>query len=214
MLVAAALGGCTATGGGGSGDASCASTIVYRGEDYGGVYVEVEPCPGKSLGTAFITPCNDTNGADESGERVEVARLPGASPKRALVVPGDVSTVYVRQKLGPTPDAVRRLFDAPACDDRDGPVRLFGTWLGILGADENTEVDLVPPYDVTLRVAESSPDVYERAEISVRVPKTLGTPLTRQDLGASLRAGGDIEIEAGCRESRFLARAVEALPPR
>jgi hypothetical protein len=186
-------------------------TVEFGGRSYSGMSVEIAPPEGESLGTAVVPPCNDTNGADEAVEEIEVARLRGASPRRALVWHGRHDVVLLRDALGPVPRAVTRLFRAPGCAAGDAPVHLRGDWFGILGADGDTETDLVPPYDVTLGVTESSAARYERAELTVRVPAALGRPLTRDDT-AVLSEGGEIEIDAACRGRRFVALRVTAHP--
>ena len=208
--VLAAPAGCSDAGGTAP-EGQCALTAEFRGRSYSGMSVEVAPPEGEPLGTAVVPPCNDTNGADEAAEEIEVARLPGASPSRALVWHGRRDVVLLRDALGPVPRAVTRLFRAPDCAAGDAPIHLRGDWFGILGADGDTETDLVPPYDVTLGVTESSPARYERAELTVRVPASLGRPLTRDDT-AVLSEGGEIEIDAGCNGRRFVALRVAAHP--
>jgi hypothetical protein len=105
------------------------------------------------------------------------------------------------------PDEIAPYLTAPACHDGES-VDLGGTWLGILGADERTELDLQPPYDVTMRADESSIDRFLRAELTIRVEPGLGMPISREDVDRSLATGGDIQVSAGCRDGRLIATAV------
>jgi hypothetical protein len=73
-------------------------------------------------------------------------------------------------------------------------------------------LDLEPPYDIYLRVDEASSSRYERAEVSVRVLESLGMPLSREDIEASLGEGGDIRVVAECADGRYVAREVQAFP--
>jgi hypothetical protein len=89
---------------------------------------------------------------------------------------------------------------------------LSGPWLGILGADGNTETDLLPPYDLDLRVKYASVRKYERAFITVRVQKDLGAPLTRDDVRSSLLQDGSIALTVRCESERFVTKQVSAFP--
>lgn len=111
------------------------------------------------------------------------------------------------------PSALARLLRAPKCDPGDAPIQLAGPWLGIIGADGHTELDMAPPYDLEINVAESSAERYERAYLTVRVPAELGRPLTRADIRSSLWEGGTISLRVSCRAGRYLAERVEAHLP-
>lgn len=203
------------TGGGevSGGDASCALLIRYRGAVYEGTGVGVAPPAGRPLGEAVLPGCDDGGGAS-ADEEVEVAELQGVSPDVALVWPGYEDVVFIRR--GATlPQAVEDLLRPPACDSRDEPIDLAGPWLGILGADGYTEVDLKPPYDVDLFVEESSAPRYDRAFLTVRVPASLGEPLTRADVESSLWEGGTVSARVRCGdEGAYVAERIAAAPPR
>lgn len=77
----------------------------------------------------------------------------------------------------------------------------------------HTEVDLVPPYDVTLLAEKGSPPRYARAYLTVRVPAALGRPLDRVDVESSLWEGGTISVTARCEGGALVATDVEAGPP-
>jgi hypothetical protein len=171
------------------------------------------PPEGEILGTAILPPCNDTDGADEEAEEFEVARLPGVSPEVALVWPGRYDMILVSEGTRRLPKEIRKLMTAPSCDPDATPIRLYGTWLGILGADDKTELDLVGPYDLEMLVSQASPDDYVGANLFVRVPESLGKPLTHDDVEMSLWEGGDIEIMADCSRRGFSAVRVEAFAP-
>jgi hypothetical protein len=200
------------TGNGGSG--ACSFTVYFHGHAYDAQGVEQAPPEGRPIGEARLPGCDDTNDDQpEPDEMIPVARLRGASPRVALVWRGSIDTVFVRQGHDP-PRAVRRVEDAPLCDVRDSPIALTGTWLGILGADEKTELDMEPPYDLDLFVEDASTRRYEDVHLTVRVPQSAGKPLTRADVKASLWEGGTIHIEAECKAGRFVAHAADAYPPK
>lgn len=207
ITVAATLAGC-AGGGIVESRTSCALVIRYQGENYEETGVQVAPPEGERIGSAVLPGC----GAEEPDEQIPVARLPGVSPKVALVWVGSNDTVFVREGTDLPPEVAQSL-DAPKCDRRDAPIRLSGAWLGILGADGKTELDLLPPYDIDLRVESASARTYEHAFITVSVPKNLGTPLTSHDVRSSLQQGGSIELVVRCERERFFAERVRAFPP-
>ena len=198
---------------GGSSSAVCALAVEFRGATYFGQSVSIAPEAGEIVGEAGLPACNDTNGASEEDEVVEVASFPGLSPDIALVWPGRGDIVFIREGTEPLPPQIARLSSPPGCDQKDVPIDLRGTWIGILGADGDTETDLVPPYDLEMYVAEASHDRYLRATINVRVPSELGRPLDRDDVKSSLWEGGDIEVVSTCGPKGFVAQEVRAFPP-
>jgi hypothetical protein len=212
IAVVAILAGCSSeteggAGAGAVGEASCALVVRYQGENYEGTGVEVAPLEGKRIGSAVLPGCE----ADEPDEQIRVARLPGVSPEVALVWVGNNDTVLVREGTDLPPE-IAQSFEAPKCDQLDAPIRLSGPWLGILGADGNTETDLLPPYDLDLRVKYASASKYERAFITVRVQKGLGAPLTRDDVRSSLLQAGSLALTVRCESERFVAKEVSAFP--
>ena len=211
----AACGGSSGETGTEGSNASCALDVRYRGESYGGVTVRVAPREGARLGFALLPFCHDTRKRNEaSPEQIPIARLPGVSPKLALVWVGRSDMVLVREAtMKRLPPEVARLLDPPGCDRKDAPIRLFGEWLGILGADGNTEVDLVAPYNVQVFVKDASARRYERAFLTVRVPTSLRRPITRDDVRSSLWKGGTIEFSTRCRGSSYIAERVRAYSP-
>src|SRR4051812_10095018 len=169
--------------------ASCALLVEYDGHRYLGNAAPVGPVEGKSLGAATVPGCQDTpNEPAPADSEVEVAEIKGVPREVAIMIRGQGETILVRDDASykRLPPEVTRLLSAPRCDSGDRPVEISGRWLGILGADGHTELDLGPPYDLRIRVTEASLAVYERAELSVRVPPGLGRPLTRRDIEASL----------------------------
>jgi hypothetical protein len=198
--------------GGGEGDASCALVVEFRGQDYEGLSVEVAPPKGEPLGSAVLPACDEED--ETSGdEHIDVATLPGVSPNRAIVWSGRDDIVLVRREDGDLPSEVAQLLEGPGCDPEDAPITLYGQWLGILGPNGKTELDLEPPYDVDLFVEDASAARYERVFLTVRVPRSLGRPLTRDDVRSSLWEGGDIEVTATCGASGYVAERVRAYPP-
>lgn len=197
-----------------SGSASCAFIAHFEGRTYEEHAVQIAPEIGPHVGTATSPPCDDTNDdvADQA-ESFEVARLPGVSSDIALALPHTGGSILVREGLKEFPDEITRLLEAPHCDGDDAPIRLYGTWTGILGADGNTELDLEPPYDVSMFVEQASHDRYLRAFLTVRVPPALSRPLSRDDIESSLWEGGSIEISATCNNGRYIAEEIQADPP-
>jgi hypothetical protein len=185
----------------GEGYSSCGSTATFRGVEYGERYIVVRPVPGEALGTATVPQCGEGPALE-----VTVYRVDGVEPDVAVVA-GDGEHLFINTDLDKLPKELRRYTAPPPCNPADEPVELRGTWLGIFGADRKTEVDLLPPYDVYLRVAETSSPAYERVEsITVRVPESLGTPITHEDVVRSLWQGGDIRVVARCLSGPYTAK--------
>jgi hypothetical protein len=213
--VAVAATGC---GGGGGreaagGSATCAFIPSFHGHRYSGVRVNVAPVAGRRLGVAHTPPCDDTGGSlpATSGERLPVAELPGVSTSVALVVLGMDDTLLVRD-ANRLPEEIRRLMRVPACAS-SRRLTLEGPWLGILQPNGGTELDMVPPYDVSVRVTRSSESRYLRASLAVRVPAVLGRPLSRHDVRTSLWKGGSISLTVACHDGRYVATTTTAAPP-
>jgi hypothetical protein len=196
-------------------EASCALAILYEGHRYSAIAVEVAPPAGETLGQGTLPACNDMGGDSESSEQVEITALEGVAPSFALLWAGRNDAVFVRDDAdsGALPHEISRLLRASECDSADEPIELAGPWLGILGADGDTEVDLVPPYDLEMFVENASSPRYERANVSVRVPAELGQPLSREDIHSSLLKGGTVSLTVTCRQGRYIAQQVDAYPP-
>jgi hypothetical protein len=180
-----------------------------------GVSVGVAPIEGEAVGQGTLPACNDSGeGSQESAEEVDLARISGVSPEVALAWAGHPQEVLVREGLDEKdqPEELARLFHAPTCESADEPIMLQGPWLGILGANGHTELDLLPPYDVHLYVVHASVPRYERAYLTVRVPENLGQPITHMDVESSLWRGGSISLTAKCGDHRYLATEVAAQP--
>jgi hypothetical protein len=198
----------------GEGAGSCVSIVRFRGGSYLGMTVAVEPIRGKILGDAILPPCNDSGGqSTDHSERLTVAAFPGLRPDVALIWAENPDRLFVRQDLKALPERVARLVRPPRCNPEDAPVHLSGPWLGIHGADGKTELDLLPPYNVMLRVDRASSVGYDRAHLTVRVPVSLGVPLTHDDVKTSLWQGGTISIAAKCAGGRFIAQSIQTAPP-
>jgi Family of unknown function (DUF6281) len=201
--------------GAGTASGSCAMILNYHHQRYEGRSVRVSPPQGAPLGDAILPGCNDTGRAhDPPDQRVPVARLPGVSPKIALVWPGQKDLVLIREGTDTLPRKVSRLLHAPNCDKKDVPIRLSGPWLGIIGIDGKTEVDLVPPYKIDLLAVDASTHDYENAFLTVLVPHSLGSVLTKDDVRSSLWKGGTIDFVARCHGPRFVAERVASKPPK
>lgn len=192
----------------------CASMAFFDGHRYVGRTAVVDPAPGAVVGEARLPGCNDQGQASAPpDELIEVARLPGVDPSVAFVAARFPEIIYTRSDVATLPPTVAEFFAAPGCSEEDVPIRTEGIWLGIIGADGETELDLVPPYDVIVLVARSSAPRYVNAELTVRVSPSLGSPLTREDVEASLWEGGSVQIVSRCDGERFIAESVQAFPP-
>jgi hypothetical protein len=197
--------------------AACAFEVSYMGHTYVSSGIGVSPIEGRPLGTAQLPPCSDTGDPEDGapGQEIEVAEVQGVPPTLALAWQGHPETVLIRTDADydNLPAALERLLTAPACDSGNEPIELAGPWLGIVGGDGNTEVDLVPPYTVALHVEESSAPAYERAYLTIHVPRGLEPGLTRADIRDSLWAGGTISVTARCHGARYVAEQVAAYLP-
>jgi Family of unknown function (DUF6281) len=194
--------------------AACAAVVVFEGDRYLGTYTAFVPVAGARLGSGTTPACADTPAATPGKpENVEVFELEGVSPDVAITSRGGV---FIRDGVDVErmPATLTRLLHPPSCVPADEPIELTGRWLGIIGADGHTELDLNPPYDVRVQVAESSAGRYERAELTIRVPEEAGHPLDRIDVRTSLWEQGTISATVRCREGAFVAETVDAEPPR
>jgi hypothetical protein len=193
----------------GEGDGSCALLARLDGRSYdawGGV--SLIPTYGDSLGSAVIPPCGN-----EREFRIEAFRIVGVKPEIAFASPQYEESVFIAKGVSPLPSELERLRQEPKCIAKGGPVRLQGPWLGIIGTDGKTEVDLVPPYNLSMRVDAASNPRFERAFLTIHVGTELGRPLTREDLRSSLWEGGDLAVTAKCIDGEFWAEQVTASPP-
>lgn len=215
LIAGAVFGACGgATSGTEGGTGSCAFVGEFRGGNYEPVAVRKAPAEGEHLGTAVLPACENTGGDEEAqDERIEVARLQGVPPQEAILWQGRFDQVLVHEGTSLPPE-VAALMQPPGCDTEDAPVQLSGPWLGIIGPGQETEVDLKPPYRVDMFVEEASDQRYERALITVRVPRDAGEPLTPEDVRESLWKGGTIDVDAICDDSAYLAREIGAHPPK
>lgn len=194
---------------------SCAFLVEYGGHRYLGNAAPVGPVEGRLLGTATMPGCQDTPNAPVPADtEVEVAEIEGVRSEIAIMIRGRDETVLLREDvdLQRLPTQLARLLAAPRCVSGAQPVEVSGRWLGILGADGHTELDLDPPYDVRIRVSDASVAAYERAELNVRVPVALGRPLTRSDIESALWEGGTLTITMSCTDGSFVATSVAAAP--
>jgi hypothetical protein len=176
--------------------------------------VRVAPVEGELLGDAVLPGCDDIGGQKSSppDEVIQVSVISGISPEVALFWHGVTDRVLVRDGTGPLPPELQELLETPSCRPGDVPIQLEGLWLGIHDGDD-TEVDLLPPYQVDMQVVHASAPVYERAYLTIEVPKQTGRPLSPADLERSLRRGGSISVRARCAGEGFVAESVKALPP-
>lgn len=196
---------------GDAGAESCANRIIFDGSEYLGRAAIVLPVPGDIIGVADVPGCPDEGeGRPSVDEHIEVASVMDIDPAIALVAADDPSTIFIREGMGRLPAELTAFFEPPLCRSSDAPIALDGTWLGILSPDGTTELDMVPPYNIEMLVERSTVKRYERANLTILVPASLGKPLTREDVRMSLRQGREIRILASCEGGRFVAESVEA----
>ena len=211
-LGALSAAGCAGTTLGSGAEGSCALIVHFQGRTYEGNGVKIVPRPGRPLGVATLPGCNDGGGADGPSQ-IRVSSIPGVSPAVAVQAAPWNDVILLRDKQGVTlPTAVTHLFHAPRCRPADAPIRMRGTWGGIAKPGGGTELSMIPPYDVQLLVRTTSSSRYARAFLTVRVPPSLGRPLTKHDVHVSLWKQGDISATVGCRDGLYVATAVTAFP--
>jgi hypothetical protein len=189
---------------------SCALAARLDGRSYlGNGGFRVIPTFGDVLGTATIPPCEDADGFG-----IDAMSIVGVSPEIAFAAPRYAQDViFIAAGIESLPPELQRLRLEPRCEALDVPIVLNGPWLGIIGADGNTEVDLVPPYDLSMRVDEASVAHYERSFLTIHVAPDSGRPLTREDVRTSLWEGGNLSVTASCLDGLFMAEEVTASPP-
>jgi hypothetical protein len=170
--------------------------------------IRVIPRYGDSLGTATVPPCEG-----EGGFSFEAFSIDGVKPTVAFASSRLEDTVFIAEGTHADLAWLPGLRREAACLKRDDPVSLKGPWLGILGPHHETEVDLVPPYNLSMRVDDASRSRYERTFLTIHVANEAGQPITQEDLRASLRRGGNLSVVAVCRDRDFWAEEVDALPP-
>jgi hypothetical protein len=177
--------------------------------------VRIAPVAAGAAGTAVLPACDDGSGPPIGPQTVRVDRIRGIPPQVAFIQVGELDAIFVRSSLARhLPKAVQRLLHAPSCRIADAPIRLAGPWDGIVRPNGTTELAMRPPYDVELVVEHASAARYLRSFLTVRVPPSLGRPLTEADIHDSLDRGGTIAITATCAGGRFVADQVRVFPPR
>jgi hypothetical protein len=194
------------------GAGSCAFMVRFQGRTYVGRQAILQPRPGDFVGNALMPQCSDGGGASVPDEEISVVTLPGVDPEIAVVWNGNPGTILVNEDLTTLPAEAQRYFERPECRPDHEPIELMGPWWGILGADGETELDLLPPYDLELLVRRASDPRYEGFDLFVRVPPSTGKPLTKEDIRTSLWEGGSIAITARCEGDRFVADGVQSYP--
>jgi hypothetical protein len=190
---------------------ACVATAFFDAREYVGRSTQVRPVRGEVLGQARLPGCNDTGQSQAPpDEFVDVARLPSVDPRVAVVSADHPEVMYVRADLEELPPQVMGYLVPPVCQQSDKPITLDGPWLGIIQPDGHTEVDMAPPYEVSMLVLHASSQTYLRAELSIRVEPSLGTPLTHQDLETALWKPGTLHVVARCDGKEFVAEEVKA----
>jgi hypothetical protein len=186
----------------------CALDARLDGRSYvanGGI--RVIPALGEPLGTATVPPC------EGDGYTFQAVSIVGVDPEVAFVDPGREDIIFLAEGIGALPPELMRLRREPRCRQKDAPIHVRGPWLGIIGPHEKTEVDLLPPYQLEMRVDRASVPSYERAFLTIRVAADAGRLLTREDVRTSLWEGGSLSVTVTCLRGRFWAHQASAHPP-
>ena len=186
---------------------SCGLEARFEGRTYvgNGGFRRI-PDYGEHLGTATVPSCGT-----EPAFEIDALAIESIDPTTAFASPDYEDVIFTAEDLDALPSELVRLRQQPRCTG--DVVELDGPWLGIIGRDGNTEVDLVPPYDLDMRVDTASSPRYQRAFITVLVEAERGMPLTREDVRTSLWAGGTIHVVARCRDGAFEALGLSTAPP-
>ncbi|MEV6703047.1 DUF6281 family protein [Streptomyces sp. NPDC051453] len=113
MVVAALTTACSAQGGGGEAQGSCAIAALYGGRTYTQV-VNVDFTVGKALGPAEFPPCNDTPGHNDDAARPEPTTayaVDGLNPRIAIAMryASDEVMLVAVQPGGSLPPEVKAL---------------------------------------------------------------------------------------------------------
>jgi hypothetical protein len=208
IVVAVLLAGCATS----PSEVEPACVIAMRARLDGSSYfgsgdIHTIPSYGDPLGIATMQPCQG-----EAGFSFEAFSIVGVRAEIAFASPRYENLVFIAEGTHGTLPWLERLRREPACGERDEPITLEGPWLGILGPHNETEIDLVPPYKLSMRVDESSPSGYERTFLTIHVGRDAGRPLTRRDVEDSLQQGGSLSVTAICRDRDFWAGEVDAPP--
>ena len=196
---------------GGTPDPACIAslTAAFEGRRYvanGGL--NIIPEYGRYLGKAHIPPCNGGEGFE-----IDAYAIAGTRPTVAFASPRYEDVLFLHRSLASLPPELEELRSPPRCLGNDAPITLSGPWLGIIGPGGETEMDLVPPYALTMRVEEAIPDLYSATFLRVQVGPELGQPLDREDVRSVLWEGGTLSVTASCRDGTFWAETVDARPP-
>lgn len=191
-----------------AGGGQCALDARLAGRSYyanGGI--RVIPVPGEALGTASVPDCEG-----DGGYTFQAMSIVGVPSETAFVDPEREDIIFVAEDIESLPPELMAFRREPRCEDEDAPIRLHGLWLGIIGPQE-TEVDLLPPYRLEMRVDDASALRYERTFLTIRVAAHSGRLLTRDDVRKSLWEGGDLSVTATCSKGKFFASEATASPP-
>lgn len=190
---------------------SCVFVVRWHKRTYDAIGVEVSPLVGRRLGAGHLPACESS----EPAKPINLAALPGASPRNAVVALAFDERVLVRAALvrrWDLPAAVRELLKAPRCVSSER-VHLIGPWLGILSGAGSTERDLLPPYVLEIHVREASESRYLRAFLQLHVTARTRGLLTRDDIEQVLWEGGDLAAKVRCDEGRYVAVKLDPRPP-
>ena len=205
LLALILLPGCGASGGGGTGEASCAAVIEYAGHTYwgSGELTRMPATTGRTE-TAVLPACNDTgaNGvmADEPDEQVTIEELADIPLREGFLFHG---SFYVRGRGG-LPAEAAGWFEPVRCD-QDSPMTLSGRWIGVTSPHRpRFDGDLRPPYRLEMWVGEG-PAAYADSRIFVRADEHTDPQLTTPDVKRALWDDGTITARVHCEGRRFVA---------
>jgi hypothetical protein len=194
----------------GGGEASCAASIVYRGDIYvGHGELKRDPATTGRQVTGALPGCHDSGGQDpaEPDEAVQVAELVEVPLDTAFQWNG---SIFVREGRELPPET-RSWFRAPRCTTA-AEFELLGDWLGVTGPNKpRFDGDLRPPYRLQVHVTDG-PAEYVGATIDVHADAATEPTLGPEDVEASLGEGGQVGALVRCDAGRFHALSLRVPP--
>jgi hypothetical protein len=192
----------------GGDEASCPYVVKFDGLTWSTIGSEKSPVTEGTLGEGVVPRCDDGNGVSEE-RTVQVDRIQGVDPTRAVAVNGEILLPVDGEGLPPgLLDAQR----AVRCT-LDGKVELLGQWTGVVSRREaRFDGDVRPPYRIDFETSDPRvTDGYARVLIQAQ-GTTESRPLKPQQVEALLGSDADDLLTAHCAGPRFVVDRLRAAP--
>ena len=192
----------------GGGQASCPYVVRFEEQTWTTIGSDRSPVTGQVLGEGVVPSCDDGNGASQE-RTVEVRRIRGVDPARAVAVNGQILLPRDAEGLPPG------LADAqkPVTCSVVGTVRLRGRWTGVVSEQEaQTDGDVRPPYRIDFQT--SDPRVtegYARVLLQARGTEE-SRRLTPDQVEALLGSEDEDVLTTHCVGDWFVVDAITAAP--